>query len=100
MSIFTRPVIALAATVSLAVGFTSVAVSADATAKPTHADKVAMVKANRVCEPVEEEVQFEDCVIGEFVLQRQRYIDGRYFTTDFGRDRDHQIVLTRHSRKV
>jgi len=70
---------------------------ADATARPTAADKREMIQANLVCELVESEVQFEDCVIGEFVLQRQRWVKRSGYAVDYTRPVGQQVYLTKAS---
>lgn len=83
-----------------AASFGTLTATADASSRPTHADKVAMVKANRVCASVEQEVQFESCVVGEFMLQRGRWIKGSDFTADYGRDADHMVTLVHRSHRM
>jgi hypothetical protein len=72
---------------------------ADAASRPSKADRSAMVAANRFCEDIPGESQFEACVIGAFTLTTDRYVGG-HFTTDFTRDADHYIVLTRASKRI
>lgn len=58
-----------------------------------------MRRANLNARDVERESDFEAAVIGYFVADRKRYIDERFFTTDFGRKPDDVCRLTRASRK-
>ena len=65
---------AAAATMAL----TLVMAPAVAATKPSKADVTAMKEANAYCASVQDDVQFENCVVGEYLLSR--YMDPDFYT--------------------
>lgn len=65
---------------------------------PTTQDKKIMVAANKAAAHLAEEVDFENYVIGYFVLHSNRYIDSSFYDVDYSRK--YPVRLTKAARVV